>query len=145
MKVTSGSPMDLIQPVHCIWLTSVFSFKIVKYKHPEISHLKKYRFWACLKKKLESLWTLSPFVCVWQQPDRAEHCWLLRRKQMLCGLPQSTPSLLCYIQTTQSVRPACSHLDLPALVLDFCEPSSQISLREKCKKLIWMGSLEGKK
>ena len=29
--------------------------------------------------------------------------------------------------------------------VDFCEPSSQISLREKCKKPIWMGRLEGRK
>ena len=145
MKVTSGSHMGWIQSVHCIWLTSVFSFKIVKCKNPEISHLKKYKIWAFLKKKLESLWTLSPFICVWQQPDRAEHRWLLHRKQMLCGLPQFTPSLLCYIQTTRSVWPACSHLDFPALVLDFWEPSSHISLREECKKPIWMGRLTGRK
>lgn len=115
MKVTSGSPMDWIQSVHCIWLTSVFSFKIVKCKNPEISHLKKYKIWAFLKKKNWKVFEHSVLLSV------------CGNNQIELSIAGSYTGSRCSVVCHSSHPPSCviskplSLCDLPVLIW-ICQP-----------------------
>lgn len=95
--------------LHLCFLLKLSSINIQKF------HIKKNTdFELVLKKTLESLWTLGPFVCVWHQPDRAELRWLPHRKRCsaVCHSPRP-PS-----RVTSKPLSLC---DLPVLIW-MCQP-----------------------